>query len=219
MNREGGELTRLRTVLAIILVVFSAAFVNAGPKSVYGLQAPGDVAFVRVVNATAGKTPIQVDLGATRYDKLGFAEVSSYRAVIPDIYQIRAADYEKEIIPKIGLYYTIICAPKGIHIIEDVTHTDPARAQLFLYNVSSFPHVDLRTADGKTIVISGISPHQYGQVVVNAISVSFAVFSGGTRLGEVGDLGLERGSSFSVFVLDGEASAIVFAVKAQVLGK
>jgi alginate O-acetyltransferase complex protein AlgF len=177
------------------------------------------VAFVRVVNATAGKTPIQVDLGATRYDKLGFAEVSPYRPIVPDIYQIRAADHEEEIIPKIGLYYTVVCAPKGIYITEDLPHTDPARAQLFLYNFSSFPRVDLKTADGKTSVISAVAPHQYEQVVVNAISVSFAVFSGGTRLGEVGDLDLERGSSFSVFVLDGEAFAIVFAVKAQVLGK
>ena len=199
--------------------MLSSSFVEAGPKSVYGLQAPGNVAFVRVVNAVAGKTSIQVELGATRYHTLDFAEVSPYRPVVPDIYQIRAVDYETEIIPKVGLYYTIVCAPTGIHIIEDVPHTDPARAQLFLYNISSFPQVDLKTADGKIIVISGISPHQYGQVVVNAISVSFAVFSGGTRLGAVGDLGLERGSSFSVFVLDGESSAIVFAVKARVLGK
>lgn len=210
---------RLLPALAVILVMSAAAFVHAEPRSVYGPQAPGDVAFVRVVNAIAGKTPVQVDLGATRYDQLGFAEVSPYRPVVPDIYQIRAAGHEQEIIPKSGRYYTIVCAPKGIHVLEDVAHTDPARAQLFLYNVSSLPRVDLKTADGKTSVIYDVLPHKSGQVVVNAIAVAFAVFSDGALVGEVGDPGLERGSSFSVFVLDGEASVTVFAARVRVLGK
>ncbi len=77
---------RLFPVLTVILVISAAAFVHAQSRSVYGPQVPGDVAFVRVVNAIAVKNPVQVDLGATRYDKLGFAEVSPYRPVVPCIY-------------------------------------------------------------------------------------------------------------------------------------
>jgi alginate O-acetyltransferase complex protein AlgF len=211
---------QVRAVVMYLLVILSVpGTVSADTKSVYGPETPGNSAFVRFVNAVPGKPPIELDLGATRFDALGYAEVSPYRPVTPDIYQLEAAGQEKEVIPRSGVYYTIVCAPKAIVVLEDPPHVDPARAQLFLYNFSPLPKVDLKTADGKTGVIPAVAPATAGMKTVNAAAVSLAVFSGDRRLSLLGDLGLQRGSSFSIFVLGENASPSVFAVKARVVAE
>jgi alginate O-acetyltransferase complex protein AlgF len=204
------------SLFAIFVALCAGAPASGETRSVYGPEVPGDAAFVRLVNAIPGKVPLEIELGATRYKPLGWATASPYRPVTPDIYQLEASGHEGEIIAKSGRYYTIVCAPAGISIYEDPAHTDPARAQLFLYNLSPLAKIDLRTADGKTGVISGVGPRSSGLAVVNAVRVPLAVFSNGTSIAGLGDLGLTRGSSFSVFVLAGDPSPLVFSVKARV---
>ena len=134
----------------------------------------------------------------------------------PDIYLFSAGGMELEIIPVSGRYYTVAVLPDAIVVLEDPAHTDPARAQLFLYNLSSLARVELTTADGKTTVIAGVASRSSGLAVVNAVAARLAVRSGGTQVKAIGDLGLARGSSFSVFVLGGGSSPAVFTLKAAV---
>jgi len=206
----------MRFVTALALAILVAAPICAGTRSVYGPEVPGDAAFVRIVNGVPGSTPLASELGATLFDPLAYAEVSPYRAVTPDIYLFSAAGEEQEIIPLSGRYYTVAVLPGAVVVLEDPAHTDPARAQLFLYNFSSLPSADLATADGKTRVIAAVLPRSSGLAVVNAVAASLAVTSGGARVKLIGDLGLARGSSFSVFVLDGGSAAVVFTAKARV---
>jgi alginate O-acetyltransferase complex protein AlgF len=213
-DRGGGGLMRLVTALA--LVIFVAMPVCAGTRSVYGPEVPGDAAFVRILNVVPGSSPLEPELGATVFDPLAYSEVSPYRAVTPDIYLFSVADKEQEIIPMSGRYYTVAVLPSAIVVLEDPAHTDPARAQLFLYNFSSLPRVDLATADGKTRVIAAVPSGSSGLAVVNAVAASLAVTSGGARVKAIGDLGLARGSSFSVFVLGGGSATVVVTVKARV---
>ena len=200
-------------LLALLAVPFPLAAAN---KSVYGPEVPGDSAFVRIVNAAAGSAKLSAELGATTWEPLGFAEASAYKPVTPDIYSFTAGGREVEIIPGSGRYYTVAVLPKDIVVLEDPAHTDPARAQLFLYNFSALPRVELATADGKTTVIPAVRPGSSGLAVVNAVAAKLAVRSGGAQLKAIGDLGLARGSSFSVFVLGEAGSATVFTLKAAV---
>jgi alginate O-acetyltransferase complex protein AlgF len=203
----------LSVLLALLVVSLPLAAAN---KSVYGPEVPGDASFVRIVNGVPGSAKLSAELGATTWEPLGFAEASAYKPVTPDIYSFAAGGREVEIIPGAGRYYTIAVLPKDIVVLEDPAHTDPARAQLFLYNFSSLPRVELATADGKTTVIPAVRQNASGLAVVNAVAAKLAVRSGGTQLKAIGDLGLARGSSFSVFVLGGAASPAVFALKAAV---
>jgi alginate O-acetyltransferase complex protein AlgF len=203
--------------LSVVLALLAALGVPASAQqSVYGPDVPGDTAFVRFVNAIPGSPPQSFELGATSFDPLAYAAVSPYKPVTPDIYQLEASDNQLEIIPESGAYYTILCTPKGLTALKDPTHVDAARAQLFLYNVSGFASLDLKTADGKTGVIVGVKPNASGVKVVNAVSASLAVWNGSTRVAALGNVGLTRGSSFSVFVIGSGAAAKVFAVKASV---
>jgi len=200
-------------LLALLVVSFPLAAAN---KSVYGPEVPGDSAFVRIVNAASGAAKLSAELGATSWEPLGFAEASVYRPVTPDIYSFSAGGREVEVIPGSGRYYTIAVLPNDIVVLEDPTHTDPARAQLFLYNFSSLPRVELATADGKTTVIAAVRQNASGLAVVNAVAARLAVKSGGVLVKAIGDLGLARGSSFSVFVLGDAGSPAVFTLKAAV---
>jgi alginate O-acetyltransferase complex protein AlgF len=200
-------------LLALLIVSFPLAAAN---KSVYGPEVPGDSAFVRIVNAASGAAKLSAELGATTWEPLGFAEASPYRPVTPDIYSFSVDGREVEIIPGSGRYYTIAVLPKDIVVLEDPAHTDPARAQIFLYNFSSLPRVELATADGKTTVIAAVRQNASGLAVVNAVAAKLAVRSGGAQVKGIGDLGLARGSSFSVFVLGDAGSPFVFTLKAAV---
>lgn len=201
--------------IAGLLAPFAA---RAETKSVYGPEVPGNSSFARFVNAVPGSTAEEFALGATMFDPLPYAAVSPYKPVLPDIYQISAAGHGVEIIPKSGTYYTIVCSPQAITVLEDPPHVDPARTQLFLYNLSTLAALDLKTADGRTSVIAGVRPGASGVKVVNAVPVSLAVWNAGSRVATVGGLGLARGTSFSVFAIGG-VSPRVFAVKATVAPK
>jgi alginate O-acetyltransferase complex protein AlgF len=202
-------------VLVCLAALLPPAAARADTRSVYGPEVPGNSAFARFVNAIPGSSAEGFELGATSFDPLKYAAVSPYKPVTPDIYQISAAGHDLEIIPRSGIYYTIVCSPQAITVLEDPAHVDPARAQVFLYNLSSVPSLDLKTADGKTGVILGVRPGASGVKVVNAVPVPLAVWNAGARVASVGDLGLARGSSFSVFAIGGE-KPLVFAVKATV---
>jgi hypothetical protein len=212
----GGGASMHRAAAAALILIIAASSASAANRSVYGPEVPGDSAFVRIVNADPGSAPVSAELGATGFEPLGYAQASPYKAVTPDIYVFSANEKELEVIPMSGRYYTVAILPASIVVLEDPAHTDPARAQLFLYNFSSLPRVDLTTADGKTTVIGGIRPNASGLAVVNAVAARLAVRSGGAVVKSLGDLGLARGASFSAFVVGSASSPAVFTLKAVV---
>jgi alginate O-acetyltransferase complex protein AlgF len=205
----------MRAALLVILAGLTALPGGAqGRQSVYGPSAPGDSAFVRVLSLLPD--PVRISLGATRIGPVPPSTVSSYQPVLPDIYLVRAAGKELEVVPKSGAWLTIACTPKGIILFDDPPHTDPARAQIFLYNLTMLPSLDLRTADGKTTVLAGVKSGASAQVVVNALTVSLALYNGKALVMPVGTLALQRGSSFSVFALGQNAAVSVLTAKADV---
>lgn len=202
--------------LLVVIALCVSTPLAAAPGSVYGPSAPGDSAFVRVINALTTVPSLRVDLGATRFQDIPYASVSAYRPVVPDVYLVRVAGVELEVIAKTRTYYTVACTPSGILLFEDATHTDPARAQIFLYNLTPLDPIDLKTADGKTSVIRAVHPETSDVKVVNAVTVSLAVYNGTTRLGAPASLALKRGSSFSIFAVGEAGKATVFVAKAEV---
>lgn len=204
-----------RLILILCLVAASVARMDAeGPRSVYGPSAPGDSAFVRLINLLPD--PVRVGLGATIIGPAARAEVTPYRPVVPDVYLARIKGREREVVPKAGTYLTIASTPGGIVLFDDPPHTDPARAQLFLYNLTMIPSISLKSADGRTPVISNVRPDSSASVVVNAVSVGLAVFTGESLVKPLGVLELKRGASFSVFALKDNDAVSLVTVRAGV---
>jgi alginate O-acetyltransferase complex protein AlgF len=208
---------RNRILIAVTLCLLGVSLCARAPAdSLYGAEAPKDAAFVRFFRAAGGGGP--VELGAKRFDP-AVGEVTPYRPVLPDIYLLRSGGQETEIIPKVGHYYTLVVAAEGIRIFEDVEHTDPARAQLVLYNLLPSERVELKTADGRTSVIAGVGPGEAGRVNVNAIPVKLGVFGSAGPLGMLGDPGLQRGASYSAFVFETGSSPRIVWAKAELAKK
>ena len=197
-----GEIRRpglIRPVLmaVVIMVVITPAL--RGQEGLYGAAAPADAAFVRVVNAQT-EPLTELWIGATRFAALAARAASPYRPVNPGIHQVFVGSRSEELIPRRGVYYTVLVTTNTLAIVEDTAHTRPDRAQIVLYNVSGVDSLSLRTADADATVIPDVSTGSSGTAQVNAVPVELALFRGGERLEILGDLGLTRGQSYSIFV-------------------
>ena len=179
----------------------------ASAQTLYGSRAPKDSAYVRVFRVPGQGSGRALVLGSTRFEQPDPGGVTPYRPVSPDIYQIRSDGKAAEIIPRARRYYTIALTRRGVKVYEDPAHEDPARSQLVLYNLGGLEQVGLSTEDGKTRVIGPLAPGEAQTVLVNSVPVRLGVFAGGGLLDSLGDLGLERGSSYSVFVFEQEGGS------------
>ncbi|TVR03490.1 MAG: hypothetical protein EA403_06770, partial [Spirochaetaceae bacterium] len=124
-----------RSVLTAIVALLAAAPSVWGQESLYGAAAPADAALVRVVNAQT-EPLAELWIGATRFTALAPDGVSPYRPVNPGIHQIFVGTRSAELIPRRGVYYTVMVTRDGLSIVEDTAHTRPDRAQIVLYNFS-----------------------------------------------------------------------------------
>lgn len=184
------------TAIVVLMAVVPSVWAQEG---LYGAAAPADAAFVRVVNAGTESLP-ELWIGATRFAALDAQTASPYRPVTSGIHQVFVGSRSEELIPRRGVYYTVMVTRDGLAIVEDTTHTRPDRAQIVLYNFSGVGPLGLRTADGSATVVGDVKPGSSGEVSVNAVPVELALFRNGERLETLGDLGLARGQSFSVIV-------------------
>jgi hypothetical protein len=206
-----------RTLIASTLVILAAGLgTRAAADSLYGAEAPKDAAFVRLFRATENIEPLE--LGSKRFDP-PVGGVTPYRPVLPDIYLLPSGGQETELIPRVGHYYTLVAVEQRILVFEDVEHTDPARAQLVLYNLLPAQRVELKTADGKTPVIAGVGPGEAARANVNAIPVKLGVFGSEEPLAAPEDPGLKRGASYSAFVFESGSGPRVVWAKAELAKK
>ncbi len=206
-----------RILVASTSIILAASLGNqAAADSLYGTQAPKDAAFVRFFRASENTEPLE--LGSKRFDP-PVGGVTPYRPVLQDIYLLESGGQEMELIPKIGRYYTVAAIGQRILVFDDVEHTDPARAQVVLYNLLPAARVELKTADGRTSVITGVRPGEAGRVNVNAVPVKLGVFGSEEPLGQPGDPGLKRGASYSVFVFESGSGPRVVWAKAELAKK
>jgi alginate O-acetyltransferase complex protein AlgF len=203
---------RVLLILCCLLRADILAGTLAGADTLYGVQAPTDAAFVRVFRAVEAGGALEV--GARRFDPPR-GGVTPYRSVLPDIYLLRSGSQELELIPQVRHYYTVALTAAGSIVFEDVEHTDPARAQLVLYNLLPGQKVELKTADGRTPVIAAVGPGEAGRINVNAVPVRLGVFGAAGPLAMLGDPALRRGASYSVFVFPGASGPEVLCAKAE----
>lgn len=198
--------------LIALLLCFLGAVCLVSADILYGTLAPKDSAFVRLFRLSEGGGPLE--LGAWSFDP-PLGGVTPYRPLPPDIYLLNVGGTETELIPQVRQYYTLVLTARGVHVILDVEHTDPARAQLVLYNLLPRERVALKTADGRTQVIAAVGPGEAGRINVNAVPVQLGVFGAGGRLASLGDPGLQRGASYSVFVYPTGSTPAAVCLKAE----
>lgn len=227
-RKSGGEVirpaqsgaTRVGICIVFSLVVglmLGIAGASAQSGSLYGAGAPEDAAYVRVFNHRSDGTVSRLWVGATEFRNLTTGVSSAYRPVTPEIHMVYLNDLFEELIAREGVYYTVILQDEGLLIHEDPTHRRADLAQILVYNLDIAEPLALRSADGTTTVVGELRSGESGAVAVNPVAVELTVFLGNGQSVELGDIGLERGQSFAVFVMDDNGRPAARVDRAEIL--
>lgn len=207
------SLTRISLLLAALFFVVLELSAQSG--SLYGASVSESAVKVRLVN-TGAQGPVSLYVGAYKLAAQTAGEATPYLPVASDIYMFLYAGESYEFLPEVGTWYTIAALADKLVFLADPAHKDPARAQLFLYNLGGSGSAELRTADGSLTVVPAVAAAGNAQVAVNPVSVSLAVFRNGQKAGSDHALHLQRGASYGIFIYDSAAGPRSFLVEAVV---
>lgn len=195
---------------ATLLLMLLCAVGLCAQDGLYAPSVPDDAALVRVVNAT--QTSVTVDLGPRRFSNVERYAASPYRAIDPGIFIVNYAGGRHVIEPAARSFTTLVFHPAGIAVFPDERHTDAARSQVVVYNITTGP-IDLRAIEPEATLASAVAPLGSGMRVVNAIPVEIGAFVDDAPTFRT-RLSLERGASYGLFVVEEGGSIEGFVVKA-----
>jgi len=175
-----------------LIALSSVAFAQAG---LYEPAPPANSAFVRVLNAPT----------ATLGDKTVSAEknaASPYVVIPQGDFTAKLGTLTGKLKVEAGKFYSVIQNGSKLVLLTDPSADNRAKALLVIYNLSKNASIDLKTADGKTAVVSGVKPGESGNRAVNGITVDLAAFSGDKALGTLKGVKLERGNAYALVLAD-----------------
>jgi alginate O-acetyltransferase complex protein AlgF len=187
----------------------------AQEDGLYAPAPPADAAFVRIIHALPEGPTLSATIDDTAYGEVSFAQASPYRVVPQGLRKVVAGDVSQEIEVQAGKFYTLALMTKGVVVLEDASSTNRSKALLLLYNLSDLPTIDLKTADGKTDVLLGVTPETETSVEVNGITVDLAVSSQGQELQAFPRVSLERGAAYSAVVVGTAEAPTVIWVQSE----
>lgn len=196
----------------LLPLVFVLAAVSAPAEGLYAPSVPEDAALVRVVNATPEE--VSIDIGPLRFPALAAYSGSAYRPLRGDVFVLAHAGERAVLTPQPKAFFSVILLPDGVVVMPDERHTDPARSQLVFYNLTG-EHLDFVAVEPEATLVAGVPPREGVLRVVNAITVRVGAATGGDVVYD-DLLELDRGESYTLVVLGGEAGRSGFTVQASV---
>lgn len=182
----------MRLSLLSVTLLLSSAVAQEG---LYDPAPPADSAFVRVLNAptaTLGGKSVAAEKGAA----------SAYVVIPQGDLTAKLGTTSGKLKVEAGNFYSVVAQGSKLVLLKDEGADNRAKAVLTIYNLSKTASVDLKTADGKTAVVTGVKPGMSGSRAVNGITVALAAFSGTKNLGSVKELKLERGNAYALVLTD-----------------
>lgn len=177
------------------LLLLSAVSMAAAQEGLYDPAPPANSAFVRVVgapSATLGTKTVTAEKGGA----------STYVVVPQGTFTVKVGPLTRRLVVAAGKFYTLVPQGPRLLLLDDQPFDNRAKALLTVYNLSKTPLVDLKTADGKTAVITGVKPGASGSRAVNGITVDLAAFAGDKALASLRDVRLERGKAYALVLMD-----------------
>lgn len=183
----------MRTSFLSAALLFS--FADAQDTGLYDPAPPADSAFVRVLNAptaTLGNKTVTAEKGAA----------SAYVVIPQGDLTAKLGTVSGKLKVEAGNFYSVIAQGSKLVLLKDEGAENRAKAVLTIYNLSKTASIDLKTADGKTAVVTGVKPGESGSRAVNGITATLAAFSGTKNLGSVKELKLERGNAYALVLTD-----------------
>lgn len=185
----------LKTFPTACLVAALAASAGAQDAGLYGKAADPNASFVRVVafdqqSATIAGRPVSPGQG-----------VSPYVNVDPGSVEVSSGGKNAVVEVEPGKYYTMTIGADGERLFTDIVKSDPAKAQLYLYNLSDIPNVDLFVPAAKALALKGVAAGQSKDVALKApLSLAFQAQKDGTAVASIDAIDIKRKAGYSIVI-------------------
>lgn len=191
------QIAKALTLAAGLSLASLQAFAGAD-AALYGPSAPKGSTFVRLYNAASA--PAAASVGNTQIKQVG-AQASSDFSFLP------GGDYTAQVGGKsvpvklaADKYYTLVNSSGGNpQLIEEPPFKNKQKALVRVQNLSDQP-LTLKTADGKTEVVSPVAAKGRGEREINPVKVNLALYQGDKKVGDVKPVALARGEAAVLYV-------------------
>lgn len=183
-------------LLLCLSVIGQAEAQDAG---LYGKVMDPMASFVRVVSLEA---PASVIGGTSVNSQQG---ISPYVNVEPGKVEISAGTRSSRVDVEPGSFYTLAVTASGARVFKDDVKNDPAKAQVYLYNLSDLDGVDLFVPAAKVAAVEAVPSGSSKDVALRApLSLAFEIRKDGRALAPPFTIDLKRRSGYTV-ILSGTA--------------
>ncbi|MDH1527786.1 alginate O-acetyltransferase AlgF [Pseudomonas mosselii] len=191
------SIAKALTLAAGLSLASLQAFAGAD-AALYGPSAPKGSTFVRLYNAAG--SPAAASVGNTQIKQVG-AQASSDFSFLP------GGDYTAQVGGKsvpvklaADKYYTLVNSSSGNpQLIEEPPFKNKQKALVRVQNLSD-QSLTLKTADGKTEVVSTVAAKGRGEREINPVKVNLALYQGDKKVGDVKPVALARGEAAVLYV-------------------
>ncbi|SDO19176.1 alginate O-acetyltransferase AlgF [Pseudomonas jinjuensis] len=181
--------------LALALSAFGA---QAGEGALYGPQAPKGSAFVRAYNA--GNSELSVSVGNAALNDVSPLGSSDFKFLPPGNYTAQVGSQSLPVKLDPDSYYTLVSQPGGQpKLVPEPPFRNKQKALVRVQNLSG-SKLTLKTADGKTAVVSDVAPQSHGDREINPVKVNLALFDGDRKVSDLKPVSLERGEVVCLYV-------------------
>ncbi|MEP2978305.1 MAG: alginate O-acetyltransferase AlgF [Lentilitoribacter sp.] len=174
---------------------------NANDGGLYQSIIDPNLSFIRVV-MSSDETPTIA--GKNLSDAEGV--ISPYLATNPGDVDITIGSAQGQINAESGIFYTVMLGEDGsTKVFEDEIGKSPAKASLFVYNLSSKPDLDLFVPKAKRNALSDIDEGMSKSVSIKApLKLAFSVKDGADVVAQVPQVALKRGGSVAIVIMENE---------------
>lgn len=195
----------LRNIMSILVTIVSVSITLpawSGEGALYDPVAPKEAAFIRVFNASSS-TLSELNIDGKAFPEIAAFSAGEYLYFINYKQEINLNGQNFPLTIEAKKRYTLIIKDLKSQplLLNDPSLTKRTKSMIIAYNLISNNEVDLKAAQGKAKVITGVSYLTNSSIEINAVKTDFGFFNNDNELSGTGDkVSLERGKVFSAFL-------------------
>ena len=191
------SIAKALTLAAGLSLASMQAFAGAD-AALYGPSAPKGSTFVRLYNASSA--PAAASVGNTQIKQVGAQGSSDFSFLPGGDYTAQVGGKSVPVKLAADKYYTLVNSASGNpQLIEEPPFKNKQKALVRVQNLSD-QQLTLKTADGKTEVVSNVAPQSHGDREINPVKVNLALFDGAKKVSDLKPVTLERGEVVCLYV-------------------
>lgn len=184
--------------LAAGLSLLSLQALAGADAALYGPSAPKGSSFVRLYNASSAPTAASV--GNTQIKQVSAQGSSDFSFLPGGDYTAQVGGKSVPVKLASDKYYTLVNNASGNpQLIEEPPFKNKQKALVRVQNLSD-QSLTLKTADGKTEVVTPVAAKGRGEREINPVKVNLALYAGDKKVSDVKPVALERGEAAVLYV-------------------